>query len=132
MNSMRWWGAAALVALATVLMAAPASAQDRMGYGRVWGHNYTRVQSGPPMTWHGPYLNTEYGAPVALVVPPKVEWYGSYSWGMPASHSYRIRDQFERGYYDGYQGMPGAPMYTPVWPSSTEQFGVYYVRGPRW
>lgn len=117
-----WLPVAAFVAAAC----APdlVSARDRLRWG-------TAPAAAAP-SWHGPYVHTSYGAPVALVVPPSVKGYGSYTWGMPASHRHGLPDQFGRqggygaGSYEG--GMYG----TPYHPSSSHQFGVYYVRGPWW
>ncbi|HEY1065206.1 MAG TPA: hypothetical protein VGE52_03825, partial [Pirellulales bacterium] len=47
-------------------------------------------------TWHGNYYNTQYGAPVALVVPPTAFYQTHYTWGMPASHTSLVADQFHR------------------------------------
>ena len=66
-----------------------------------------------------------------LVVPPTVHrqyQLNSFAGGDRIS---RIHAQFDRswpgpGYYDPRGFQP-----TPRWPTDTEQFGDYYVRGPR-
>jgi hypothetical protein len=79
--------------------------------------------------WNRNYANTEYGQPVALVVPPTANLQTNYGWGVASSRLSRIEHQFQRN-YPGY-GVFGGPFRpTPVWPSDTTQFGVYYVRGP--
>jgi hypothetical protein len=57
-------------------------------------------------------------------------------WGVSQSMMTPIYHQFERpspsAMTDG-AAVPGmcSPLYpTPRWPSHTDQFGVYYVRGP--
>jgi hypothetical protein len=80
--------------------------------------------------WNRNYAHTDYGQPVALVVPPTANMQTNYGWGVASSRLSRIEHQFQRN-FPGY-GMFGGPFRpTPVWPSDTTQFGVYYVRGPR-
>ena len=80
--------------------------------------------------WHGPYAYTPYGTPVALVVPPTAKMHTSYSWGVGQSEMIPIYHQFHRD-YPGEIGPSGYPFQaTPYWPSHTDQFGVYPVRGP--
>jgi hypothetical protein len=86
-------------------------------------------------SWHAGYYNTQYGAPLALVVPPTVRAHTRYGWGVAQSSVHPLYHQFKRPYpgpvagaeYGG-EGLPLRP--TPRWPSHTDQFGVYYVRGP--
>lgn len=79
--------------------------------------------------WHANYAHSAYGYPVALVVPPTAQLQTNWSWGAPSMSLSRIDHQFGRDY-------PGPPPFgagfrqTPVWPSSTLQFGVYHVRAP--
>jgi hypothetical protein len=95
---------------------------DMQNKGDVWAQNF--AQSRP---WHGNYYYTQYGQPTALVVPPNSVTHQTYSWGVSRNYMQPIYHQY------GYQGMPsaGGPFYaTPLWPSSTQQFGVYPVRAP--
>ena len=79
--------------------------------------------------WNRNYAYTDYGQPVALVVPPTANLQTNYGWGVASSRISRIDHQFQRNYPgNGTFGGPFRP--TPVWPSDTTQFGVYYVRGP--
>jgi len=79
--------------------------------------------------WNRNYAHTEYGQPVALIVPPTAQLQTNWGWGVASSRISRIDHQFQRNY-------PGSAMFggpfrpTPVWPSDTTQFGVYPVRGP--
>lgn len=89
--------------------------------------NCRNVQCSP---WHGAYYHTAWGMPVALVVPPTAENQSHWGWGVGNTRVTRIRPQFSRDW-------PGVVPYdrsifrpTPNWPSDTDQFGVYYVRGP--
>ena len=80
--------------------------------------------------WHGAYYHTAWGMPVALVVPPGARLQTHWGWGSGNTRVTRIRAKFDRdwpgpGVYDRKAFRP-----TPRWPSDTDQFGVYYVRGP--
>ena len=84
-----------------------------------------------PPPWHGGYYNTAWGMPVALVVPPNARRQTHWGWGVGNTRVTRIRPQFERNY-------PGQGQYsrkgfkpTPRWPSDTNQYGTYYIRGPK-
>ena len=80
--------------------------------------------------WHGDYAYTPWGTPVALVVPPNSKMHTSWSWGVAQTEMVPIYHQFFRD-YPGEIGPTGYPYYaTPYWPSHTDQFGVYPVRGP--
>jgi len=79
--------------------------------------------------WHANYSHAEYGQPVALVVPPTANMQTSWSWGAPSASFSRIDHQFGRN-YPGPGPFAGGFRSTPRWPSSTQQFGVYYARGP--
>jgi hypothetical protein len=79
--------------------------------------------------WNRNYAYTDYGQPTALVVPPTAQLQTNWGWGVGSSRISRIDHQFQRNYPgDGQFGGPFRP--TPVWPSDTTQFGVYYVRAP--
>ncbi len=80
--------------------------------------------------WHGNYYNAAWGTPVALVVPPTARSYVSYGWGVGGTRVTPIHSQFQRNWpgpatYDPQRFRP-----TPPWPSDTDQFGIYYIRGP--
>jgi len=79
--------------------------------------------------WNRNYAYTDYGLPTALVVPPTAQLQTNWGWGVASSRISRIDHQFQRNYPGpGPFGGPYRP--TPVWPSDTTQFGVYYVRAP--
>jgi hypothetical protein len=79
--------------------------------------------------WHGSYYHISYGKPVALIVPPTARTQAHYAWGVGNNRTTTIPAQFQRswpGFMSNGLGFRG----TPRWPSTTDQFGVYYVRGP--
>jgi hypothetical protein len=117
------WTAVAAALLAAG-MVERASADPRTCMGKI---AYKRSLGVP---WHGGYYHTDFGMPVALVVPPTAEVQTHWGWGVGNYRITTILHQFERnwpgpGYYYPAQMRP-----TPYWPSDTDQFGVYYVRGP--
>ena len=79
--------------------------------------------------WHGRYAHTEYGQPVAMVVPPTAQLQTHWGWGVSSSRVSRIDHQFGRN-YPGPGPFGGPFRNTPAWPQDTDQFGVYNVRGP--
>lgn len=88
-------------------------------------------------SWHAGYSHTGWGAPVALVVPPTARMQTRMGWGVSQSTMSPIYHQFERPYPSAPSAGgtsvsgPCQPLQaTPRWPSHTDQFGVYYVRGP--
>lgn len=85
--------------------------------------------SGRYDNWAGGYSHTMWGQPVALVVPPTAELQTHWNWGVAQTRVTPIWPQFARAYPGPYSGSAGF-LPTPRWPSSTDQFGVYYVRGP--
>ena len=116
---------AALVSQSTALAQRPIERifrHDMASKGDAWAQGQANNRP-----WHGSYYYTQTGQPTALVVPPNAVMQQTYSWGVSRNFSRPIYHQF------GYQGMPsagGAFYATPNWPSSTQQFGVYPVRGP--
>lgn len=118
-----------LVLVALFLVALPAishvDAGDETLFGR--GSRY-RARLRP---WHGHYNNTQYGQPIALVVPPTAELTTDYGWGVPAGRMTRIDHQFQRPWPNSYGPTPPYGfMPTPRWPSDTRQNGTYLIRGP--
>ena len=115
----------AAAALLTVVSNGQANAGNPYTFTDNWA--YAAAQTYP---WHGPYYHQQYGSPVALVVPPTAHMRQTYSWGVSQNLNYPIHHQFGLNYPGyGYAGSNGF-WATPQWPSHTDQFGVYYVRGP--
>jgi hypothetical protein len=115
-----------IAALALSFLAAPSA--QAAGYGSLKGRRaHNQAQTYP---WHDSYYDASWNMPLALVVPPRAENQVKYSWGVGSSRVVPIEHQFERnypgpGYYNRSLFRPA-----PAWPSDTDQFGVYYVRGP--
>ena len=82
------------------------------------------------MPWHGQYYYQQWGAPTALVVPPVSNMQTSLSWGVSQTSMVPIYHQFARPYPGEAEGLGNTFLPTPRWPSHTDQFGIYYVRGP--
>jgi len=111
-----------IVALAVAFAAHGADAAGRLS---------AQAQYCAPSTpWHGGYYHTCYGMPVALVVPPTAELQTNWGWGVGNTRVTPIWHQFRRNYPGPAYYRDGAFRPTPAWPSDTNQFGVYYVRGP--
>lgn len=80
--------------------------------------------------WQSGYYDAAWGMPVSVVVPPTAENQTKWGWGVGNTRVVPINHQFQRNY-------PGEGTYnradflpTPHWPSNTDQFGDYYIRGP--
>jgi hypothetical protein len=109
--------------LGVLALAGTATAFEGLRTGAAWN----RAAMYP---WHGYYYDPCWGMPIALVVPPNAEAQTNWGWGVGNTRVTTINHQFERNYpgpgiYDRRGFLP-----TPPWPSDTNQFGVYYVRGP--
>lgn len=80
--------------------------------------------------WHGDYSNTTWGGPVPLIVPPTAHMQTKMGWGVAQSSMSPIYPRYYRN-YQGEMEVGGFPFQaTPNWPSHTDQFGIYYIRGP--
>lgn len=112
------------VAAGSLFLASPAQAVHPRARAAYMAGRYAEARP-----WHGDYYHTSWGRPVALVVPPNSKMISSYGWGVTATEINPIYHQFGRAYPgDMESGMILRP--TPPWPSHTDQFGVYPVRGP--
>jgi hypothetical protein len=118
----------AITIAALALTLAVSSSVQAGGFGSFKGRQAKMQAQTYP--WHGMYYDSSWNMPLALVVPPTAENQYKYSWGVGSSRVVPIEHQFGRSY-------PGPGVYnranfrpTPAWPSDTDQFGVYYVRGP--
>jgi hypothetical protein len=103
--------------------------KSRKGGHAQYTHQWN-VYHAQQLPWHGWYYHTEYGEPIALVVPPEAAFQTHWGWGVGQTTITPIYHQFARPYPgaavgDGVRFLP-----TPRWPSHTDQFGVYYIRGP--
>jgi len=80
--------------------------------------------------WHGDYSNTRWGGPVPLVVPPTAHMQRKMGWGVAQSSMSPIYPRYYRNHQGEIEGERFRFRGTPNWPSHTDQFGVYYIRGP--
>lgn len=103
------------------------------GYGGYGGYG-----DGAGGNWYSNYYDAAWGMPVALVVPPTAEYQSHYGSGVGTYRVTPINHQFQASMPGPqFQVGPSPSVYnpqefqpTPPWPSDTDQFGVYYVRGP--
>ena len=117
--------AAAAAAVLPVTDLSPVSAGDPYAVTDIWNRNFAADRP-----WHGPYYHIQYGQPTALVVPPTAHMRQTYSWGVSQNKMMPIHHQFGRNASSPGARPHGSFRPTPGWPSHTDQFGVYYVRGP--
>ena len=89
--------------------------------------NETQAQS---REWHGNYGHWRYNQPTALVVPATASYQMTYGWGVGGNRSLPIHHQFGRGTAGITGGGPGSSQQTPLFPSHSDQNGVYSVRAP--
>ena len=107
---------------------------------RVYSHSNRGVQDGlthqwnksqaQTREWHGNYGHWRYNQPTALVVPPTASYQMTYGWGVGGNRSIPIHHQFGRGTAGITGGGPGSAQQTPLFPSHSDQIGVYSVRAP--
>jgi hypothetical protein len=116
-----------LAAAAALLAAWGWSSEASAGQGTLKSRvAYRQSQTYP---WHGDYYDAAWGTPVAVLVPPTAETQTHWSWGVGGTRVTPNQHQFQRN-YPGPGVNNGAFRPTPRWPSSTDQFGDYYIRGP--
>ena len=119
-----------LIALAALAMfSASSEVVDASGHG----HRYVQLRrqgrwANSNIQWHQNYNHIQWGGPVAMVAPPHAGFQSHYGWGVARTRMTPIYHQFARPYAPPGGGAAGQPQ--PIWPSSTDQFGVYYIRGP--
>ncbi len=112
-------------AVAVAVLAASASI-GRAECPEVYAYRQAQV-----LPWHNGFYDIAWGEPIALVVPPTAEFQSNYGWGVGGTRVAPIYHQFGRPYPGGPAGYaPNRFLPTPNWPSDTQQFGVYYIRGP--
>jgi hypothetical protein len=114
-----------LAATAMLMVQQDALAGGRRYIANRWGERFART-----IPWNGDYYYMQWGAPTALVVPPTANMQTSLSWGVSQTTMRPIYHQFSRPYPGDGEGLGVGFLPTPRWPSHTDQFGIYYVRGP--
>jgi hypothetical protein len=132
--------ALSMVAIAALLLVAYGPAREAAAGGRA--RAILRSTSGVTATpdpgsgapsggsWHGDYYDTAWGMPVAVLVPPQARTQTNYAWGIGGTTVTAVQPQFKHiePPYSKYNRDAFQP--TPPWPSNTNQFGDYYIRGP--
>jgi hypothetical protein len=118
----------AMILLATAVLAAIGSSVAQAGGGG--RGNRIALRHAQTMPWHGPYYNMAHGAPLGLVVPPTANFQTKMGWGVSQSEMVPTYHQFYRAYPGEVGGSSMIFSATPNWPSHTDQFGIYYIRGP--
>jgi hypothetical protein len=88
---------------------------------------YWQSQSYP---WHAAYYDTGWGMPVSVVVPPTAGSQTHWGWGVGATRVTAVQHQFQRDYPGPGTFKRACFQPAPRWPSSTDQLGDYYIRGP--
>ena len=119
-----------LLAQCAALLMAAASATTAHGHWPFGGAEGWAAARGQSLPWHNAYYHAAFGEPIALVVPPTAEFQSQYGWGVGGTRVEPIYHQFGRFYPGPNAGAYGYFYPTPAWPSDTNQFGVYYIRGP--
>ena len=113
------------LAAAMVLAASVVTVSARAELPQAYAYRQAQI-----LPWHNAFYDPYWGEPIALVVPPTAEFQCNYGWGVCGTRVSPIYHQFGRPFY-GYYGVGDGRFYpTPVQPSDTQQFGVYYIRGP--
>jgi hypothetical protein len=112
------------LAIGALLVAGYSTSAEAAGFGRFGNHG-----SSP---WHGNYYDPQWaGIPHALVVPPTVHRQIKYGWGASGTELRRIPHQYGPSTGGEVFGGGGGFLPQPVQPTHTDQFGTYYIRGPR-
>lgn len=104
--------------------------QSRTGADAEYTHYWNRYHA-MQSPWHGYYKYHRWGRPTALIVPPTADNQVKWGWGVGSTNVVPIYHQFHRGNPGTYPASAWNRFRTqPYWPSHTDQFGVYPVRGP--
>jgi hypothetical protein len=119
-------------ALAVLAVMALTSLTAQAQYPYVQPYNTASAQAanvGQGLPWHNQYYHQAYGEPYSMVVAPTAEYQTHYSWGVGGMRNTPIFHQYGRSYPGGG---PSSFRFRhpPYYPSDTNQFGVYYNRGP--
>jgi hypothetical protein len=118
-----------LIAIASLASVFAVARPSLAGEGVILSRILPRRAGSP--SWNAPYYDPAWGMPVALVVPPTARFQTHWNWGASGTRITPIAPQFHAGAvpptpYDRSLFQPA-----PGWPSSTDQMGDYFVRGPR-
>ncbi len=110
-----------LLFVATLFAGAYGATAEAGGWARRYAAQYP---------WHYNYYDPAWTPqPHALVVPPTTCRHVEYNWGVTGTELQRIPHQYQQG-FGGGSSSGGYYAPAPVQPTSTNQMGVYYIRGP--
>ena len=116
------------VCLALVFSAASLESEAQAGRRNRLMQSWER-QHANQSSWNGAYGHQTTGTPIALIVPPTARTMRVFNWGVSGNTISPIYHQYSLNPTTG--NAVGRPfLRTPMYPSSTSQFGVYYIRGP--
>lgn len=119
------------IALATLMIAASLLGNAQTKAADIYGHTHVHAMNfAATRPWHGGYQYQNWGTPLAVITPPGAHMQTNYSWGVSQNLMYPLYHQYQR-HAPQPTGVPrGVFRQTPHWPSHTDQFGLYYIRGP--
>ena len=80
--------------------------------------------------WNGAYRHQAYSTPLAVIVPPTATTYRSLGWGVSKNVVSPLYHQFQLGAPRARKAGYGPYKSLPMYPSSSDQYGAYYIRGP--
>lgn len=101
-------------------------AQSALAFERLQARHRVSTSS----SWHQGYYDPAWGVPVSVVVPPTAEMQTHWNWGVSNTRITPLNYQFQRG-FPGFSEFDYRMLQPPPpWPSSTDQLGDYYIRGP--
>ena len=119
-----WLGVCLALVLSAASLESEAQAGRRNRIMQSWERQHANQSS-----WSGAYGHQTTGTPIALIVPPTARTMRVFNWGVSRNTISPIYHQYSLNRTTGNSG--GRPfLRTPMYPSSTSQFGVYYIRGP--
>ncbi|MGA2619654.1 MAG: hypothetical protein ABSF26_18745 [Thermoguttaceae bacterium] len=119
----------AILAAGLCLLAAGASIRAACG-GEGTIRNRVAARRSTCMPWNGHYVDPAWGTPLALVVPPTARNQTHYGWGVGETRVGPIYHQYGTPFTGAESYNPSLYLPVPPRPSDTDQFGVYYARGP--
>ena len=80
--------------------------------------------------WNGAYRHQAYSTPLAVIVPPTAASSRLLGWGVSKNVVAPLYHQYQLGAPQPSQAGFGPYKSLPMYPSSSDQFGAYYIRGP--
>ena len=111
-----------LIGMFSMTDTAQAKKRHRMNQ---WERNHANATP-----WNGMYRHQASSTPLAVIVPPTAVTSRSWGWGVSKSVVTPLYHQYQLN-APNTQGASSGPYKTlPLFPSSSDQYGTYYIRGP--